>query len=95
MNNSFGSRVFALAFFSAGTGAIIAHDEWKKHLMGKTNYLQIEATRFDKHLAHMSHPIAGFIGFTIFIGGCMAIYEGIAFISKRLFDSKGSTVPMR
>ena len=95
MNNSFGSRVFSLIFFSAGCGALIARDEWKKHLMGKANYLQMEASRFDKHLAQMSHPIASFIGFTIFIGGCMAIYEGVAFISKRLVDSKNSPVSMR
>ena len=93
MNNNFGSRVFALTFFSACIGALIAHDEWKKHLMGKTDFLQMEASRFDKQIAYM-HPIAGFIGFTIFIGVCMAIYEGIAFISHKLFDSKSSSVTM-
>ena len=89
MYNRFRSRLFALICFSAAIGALLARDTWKKHLMGRASYLQFEGTRFDKHLANMSHPFLEFVSFTIFIGIFIAVYEGVVFVFTRAVGSKG------
>jgi hypothetical protein len=88
MNKRTLSRLLALLLCSAALGAIISHDMWRKHLMGKSGFLQYEGRFFDKSIAPIAHPFLSVAGYLIFIAVLLAIYELTAFVLAKLFGSR-------
>ncbi len=77
-------RLLSIVIFSGIIGSVIGRDVWKKHSMGRAAYLISQGNYFDKTLAGISHPRVHAMGYAVFIGAFVLVYELIAYMLRRL-----------
>jgi len=83
-------RLLSLCVVSALVSWWLTIDIGSKHTMGKEAYVAYSSSYFDRYYAHPFHPAMSAIGYFFFVAAFFAMYEGVAFFTRRIGNARNT-----